>query len=280
MAESVVPGPISDLSAVREATCVHTKKIYDSCQAKDGREDLRLYPTQSSQCVIDQADSIKAGRAKLLYVMVNVEPTGLNRGFYTIDLRYFYKITAEAYCGCSRSSLISGLAVFDKRAVLFGSEGCAKVFTSGNGCADLRQPLSLGRNDPLAVVEAVDPIILNLKLTCVCDRPRCAENTLTEIPAAICAVFDDPICLDNNTAKRLYVSLGQFSILRLERDTQLLIPVYDYCMPDKECTCDSCDNDPCDIFQQITFPVGQFFPPATACDIDPLNELRKNCCCQ
>lgn len=280
MAESVVPGPISDLSAVREATCIHTMKIYDSCQSKDCIEDLRLYPTQSSQCAIDQADSIKACRAKLLYVLVNVESTGLNRGFYTIDLRYFYKITAEAFSGCARSTPISGLAVFDKRAVLFGSEGRAKVFTSGSGCSNVDRPLKLGCDEPLAVVEAVDPIVLNLKLCCVHDRPHCAENTLTEIPHAICSAFDEPICLDSSTSKRVYVSLGQFSILRLERDTQLLIPVYDYCMPDKECTCDSCDKDPCDIFQQISFPVGQFFPPAAASDIDPLNELRRHCGCQ
>ena len=36
--------------------------------------------------------------------------------------------------------------------------------------------------------------------------------------------------------RRVYVTLGQFSIVRLERDSQLLIPVYDYCMPEKECT--------------------------------------------
>lgn len=35
MAETVYPGPVSDLNAVREATCIHTKKIFDSCQSKD-----------------------------------------------------------------------------------------------------------------------------------------------------------------------------------------------------------------------------------------------------
>ena len=67
MAETVYPGPVSDLSAVREATCIHTKKIFDSCQSKDCIEDLRLYPTQSSQPIIDQALSVKAGRARLLH---------------------------------------------------------------------------------------------------------------------------------------------------------------------------------------------------------------------
>ena len=87
MAETVYPGPVSDLSAVREATCIHTKKIFDSCQSKDCIEDLRLYPTQSSQPIIDQALSVKAGRARLLYTLVNVEPMGLNRGFFTGGFR-------------------------------------------------------------------------------------------------------------------------------------------------------------------------------------------------
>lgn len=32
MAEKVVPGPISEEHTIREAVCVHTKKIYDSCK--------------------------------------------------------------------------------------------------------------------------------------------------------------------------------------------------------------------------------------------------------
>lgn len=278
MAETVVPGPVCDLSAVREATCIHTKKIYDSCQAKDCIEDLQLYPTESSQAVIDQATSVKACRACLLYVMVNVEPMGFNRGFYTVDLRYYYKVTCDAFTGCNRPTEITGLAVFDKRAILFGSEGAAKVFTSSDPCAEPQEVLALENNNPQAVVEAVDPIILSLKLCNVCERLVCGECVLTEVPAGIQAAFDDPISLDNNSIRRVYLSLGQFSILRLERDSQLLIPVYDYCMPDKECDMEHCDEDPCEIFQQVNFPVGQFFPPSTASDIDPLSELRKSCC--
>lgn len=278
MAENVVPGPVTDLSAVREATCIHTKKIYDSCQSKDCIEDLRLYPTRSSQAIIDQATTVKAGRACLLYVLVNVEPMGFNRGFYTVDLRYYYKVTCDAFIGCARPAQVTGLAVFDKRSILFGSEGAAKVFTSGVSCADLQQELVLDCNKPSAVVEAVDPIILSLKLCNVCERPTCGECVLTEVPAGILDAFDEEISLESNTMRRIYLSLGQFSILRMERDTQLLIPVYDYCMPDKECSCERCDDDPCDLFQQVTFPVGQFFPPNSASAIDPLSEIRKSCC--
>ena len=60
MPDKVVPGPVQDTACIREAVCIHTKKIFDSCRDKDCIEDLRFYPTQSSQCAIDRAISIKA----------------------------------------------------------------------------------------------------------------------------------------------------------------------------------------------------------------------------
>ena len=41
MADKVVPGPVEGSAAVREAVCIHTKKIYDSCRDKDCIEDLK-----------------------------------------------------------------------------------------------------------------------------------------------------------------------------------------------------------------------------------------------
>lgn len=35
MPEKVVPGPVQDAACIREAVCIHTKKIYDSCKDKD-----------------------------------------------------------------------------------------------------------------------------------------------------------------------------------------------------------------------------------------------------
>ncbi len=39
------------------------------------------------------------------------------------------------------------------------------------------------------------------------------------------------------------------------------MPVYDYCMPEKECTCGGCEDDPCEIFRHVKFPVNEFFRP-------------------
>lgn len=196
----------------------------------------------------------------MLYVSTEVEPVSFNRGFYTVDVRYFYRITADAFVGAARPVEVCGLAVFDKRIILFGSEGNAKVFRSDVVLDGTDERAILSSNLPTAVVEAVDPLVLNLKLVDLCECRNCCECEITEIPPCICACFGSDLCFSGD-AKRLFVTLGQFSIVRLERDSQLLIPVYDYCLPDKECTCGGNDDDPCEIFRHVKFPVDEFFPP-------------------
>ena len=44
MSEPAQTGKTCDLRGIREAVCVHTGKITDSCLAKDCIEDLRFYP--------------------------------------------------------------------------------------------------------------------------------------------------------------------------------------------------------------------------------------------
>ena len=260
MPDKVMPGPVQDSSCIREAVCIHTKKIYDSCKDKDCIEDLRVYLTQCSQAVADRAISVRAGKAELLYVSTEVEPVSFNRGFYTVDVRYYYRITADAFVGAARPVEICGLAVFDKRVILFGSEGSAKVFTSDMVLDGADERAILSSNLPTAVVEAVDPLVLNMKLVDLCECRCGCECEMAEIPPCICACFGSDLCFSGD-AKRVFVTLGQFSMVRLERDSQLLIPVYDYCLPEKECTCGGCDDDPCEIFRHVKFPVDEFFPP-------------------
>jgi len=261
MPERVVPGPVNAPAASNcEAVCIHTKKIYDSCRDKDCIEDLRFYPTLCGQDVLNRAQTVKGGRAELLYVYTDVEPVAFNRGFYTVDMRFFYRVTLNAYCACPRPVEVDGLCVFDKRVILFGSEGSAKIFTSAMRADGLDRQLLERSNLPEAVVEAVDPIVLDVKLVDSCEC-RCCDCDLCEIPACVCQCFGDELTVGGD-CRRVLVTLGQFSIVRLERDSQLLMPVFDYCLPDKECA-NGCGvkEDPCELFQSISFPVEQFFPP-------------------
>ena len=256
MPPRVLPGPIKEDACIKEAVCVHTRKIYDSCRDKDCIDELRVYPTVNSLPVLENAMSIRPRSAELLYVTTDVEEVSFNRGFYTVDLRFFYKITGDAYTTANRYVEFTGLSVFDKRVILFGSEGSAKIFTSDTVLGGLDAQSIASANLPTAVVEAVNPIILSLRLNC--NFPQNVGEVF-EIPSFIADSFDSPISLETG-ARILVVTLGQFSIVRLERDTQLLIPSYDYCMPDKECVGGN-EDDPCALFSKINFPVDEFFPP-------------------
>ena len=116
-----------------------------------------------------------------------------------------------------------------------------------------------------------------MKLVDVCECRPC-DCELSDIPESIAAAFGNELVFGGE-GRRIYVTLGQFSIIRLERDSQLLIPVYDYCMPEKECGCSN-DDDPCEIFRQVKFPVNEFFPPNTICDHKEDYQEVKNCCGQ
>ena len=42
---------------------------------------------------------IKGGTAELLYIYTDVEPVTFNRGFYSIDMRFFYRVTLQVLAG-------------------------------------------------------------------------------------------------------------------------------------------------------------------------------------
>lgn len=259
MPENVMPGPVNDLGTVRESVCIHTRKIFDSCRDKDCVEDLRFYPTEEAQALLETSQMAKGGSAELLYVYTDVEPVSFNRGFYSIDMRFFYRVTLQVYTGAPRYTPVEGLCVFDKRCILFGSEGNAKIFTSDTVLDELDIPAAMRTNLPVAVVEAVDPIVLDCRLS---TPPAGGDVPLTEIPAFIAESFSSPLVLDDEEERHYYVTLGQFSLVRLERDTQLLIPVYNYCIPETECPGNDQD-DPCGLFRSVSFPINEFFPPNT-----------------
>lgn len=250
MADKVVPGPVEGSAAVREAVCIHTRKIFDSCRDKDCVEDLRVYPTACSQARLDSALSVRPRSAELLCADVHVKEITFNKGYYTVDVTYFYRVRGETFPGCEP---VCGLAIFDKRVMLFGSQASVKMFASdGGGCAPCEEGL------PVGVVESVDPIALHMKLV-DCTASGETDPEPHAIPQAILDAMGEALSL-TCSGKKLLVTLGQFSIIRLERDTQLLIPAYDYCMPDKACQ-GSSEDDPCSMFSRIHFPIDEFFPP-------------------
>ncbi len=268
--------------SVKEAVCVETNKVYDLCRSKDCLEDLRVYFCAEDQFILNNASSVKVKNVDIRWVLTDVEPVPFNKGYYTIDIRYYFIVTLEVLggsCG-SKPVQITGIAAFEKRVILFGSEGGAKIFTAPfiEGSPDVVSCTEAKTNMPIAVVEVVDPIALSTKIVEVCDCDcgcscSCGDKE-PPIPPCIARCFGSDLVVEGE--KLAFVSLGVFTIVKLMRKVQLLIPVYDYCIPKKECV-ETGENDPCELFDKIKFPMDDFFPPRASAFDSIFGEDTCNC---
>lgn len=241
--------------------CIHTNKIYDSCREKDCLEDLKVFFCKCDQQTIENAMSIKARKAEIIWVSTDVEEVPFNRGFFTVDLKYFFRITFDVYTGVNVPAQIDGLATFSKRVILFGSEGKTKSFSSQFKDEAQDPQFKPSTNAPIAVVDVVQPIVLASRLVDICDLKCSSEMDcdLCSVPCGIANAFRDSLT-DCEGNKRVFVSLGIFTIVRLEREVQLLLDNCDFCLPDNECIEATAEN-PCELFDRIRFPLDEFFPP-------------------
>ncbi len=243
----------------KEAVCVDAGRVYDSCSDKDCLEDLRVFFTERDQMVIDHAVSIRAKKAEVLSTYIDVETLPFNRGYYSCDLTFFFCVSLEVYSGHGTGSCtVKGIAIFQKKVILFGSEGNVKVFAS-EFCPDHRDRQEMPtRNMPRCNVQIAEPVVLAARLVEKCDCGCKCDCAASCIPACVCEQFGGNF-VDSGTDKLVLVSLGIFTIVQLIRNVQMMMPIYDFCIPAKEC-CPNTEN-PCDIFKKMCFPVDEFFPP-------------------
>lgn len=259
---------------INEAVCIDTKRIYDSCVSKDCLEDLRVTFFCRSQRLIDDAVTVKCRECKIVSVSIDVEEVPFNRGYYSVDITFYFRLCFDTYSApCTAPEVAVGFTKFTKKCILYGSDGDVKVFTSNPVSEDLDCPEAPQYSNPTAKVQAVDPVILSCDVVDCCD---CCVPICSSFPQTILNSISDSIP-SAGSAKAVLVTLGLFSIVQMERDVQMLIPAYDYCMPDRECTCNT--QNPCDTFRSIEFPVDEFFPPERSgnsckpsCDCDENTE--------
>ena len=220
-----------------------------------------MFLTDYSQEILDRATNIRCKDAEIIWTHVTVEPVPFNRGFYQIDIRFFFKLIFEACVCLGKSQEIEGIAVFDKSVILFGSEGNVNIFksdpASNNFCfaPDVNSE-ARHNNLPIAVVEVVDPICLGVKMLDKGNPCNCCCS-VESIPEHIHNCVRGQIIEDGE--KDLVASLGIFAIIRLERPVQIVIPCSDFCVPEKECPPIN-EDDPCKLFKKMKFPMGEFFP--------------------
>ncbi len=249
-------------------TCISVDKIFDAVKSKECLEDIKVYLTEQGQDLVDRANNIRAKSVEVLNACISVSDVAFNKGYYTVSIRYYFRITFEACIPGGRGAEFSGIAVYDKTLVLFGGEGGVNIFTSDVTNTDFCRCTNIIEgvvNMPKAVVEIATPIVLDVKVVDRSYNYGCCCCCCDQIPEYITECVNGTLT-DNLGVKNLYITLGIFSIIRMQRPATLLIHASDYCIPEKETgTLGSTSSNPCDVFKNMCFPTSDFCPPAPPC---------------
>ncbi len=243
-----------------DAVCIDAGRVYDSCCDRDCLEDLRCYLSDEDQTLIQSAVNVRLKNAEVLNVYVDVEQVNFNKGFYSCDLTFFFLVELDVFT--SQNTLptdVRGISVFSKKVILFGGEGNAKIFSNITSLSNSDTQLSSTTNLPRCVVQTVSPVPLSAKICEVDNR----YTSVCCIPDCICNAIGGRLCTSlQNGTNAVYVTLGLFTVVQLIRNVQMLVPVYDFCIPEKQCDGNCSAITPCDVFSKIDFPTADFFPPS------------------
>ena len=230
---------ITPNSNFREAVCIDAMRVFDSCSSQDCLEDLEVSFDAADQDTINSAAYIKTQSIDVTDCNFSISPVAFNQGFYAVDVNYIFRVQIEVYdTDQTPPVVVYGRASFTKKVILFGSDGGTQKFISDGSVVSAPESPTTG---------------------CGCCRSICT------LPTASVSLVE-PMCLDTklNTSdsdpeeKEVLVTIGLFAIISLLRPVPLMVPVYDYCLPGKECT--STSGTPCEMFEQIDFPTNEFFP--------------------
>jgi hypothetical protein len=221
----------------KEAVCIDVMRVFDSCSSQECLEDLEFTFDRCDQEVINAADYIKSKCIKVIGVTFAVNPVPFNPGFFTVDVTYNFRAEIEAY-GVDKKPPINvyGNASFSKKVILYGSDGNTQRFVSGEASHNIAQSHTSG----------------------------CAQCCPSGMPPTAAVSIVEPMCLDaklvavSADVKKVLITIGIFAIVQLERPVSIMIPAFDYCVPEKECSTNS--DSPCELFDKIKFPTDEFFP--------------------
>lgn len=274
-----------------DTVCISCNRILDSCRDKDCFEEVRVFLTDFGEEIIEKTNNIRVKSANVVWTSIQVEPVQFNRGFYQIYIRFHVKVILEA-CMCpGKVHELEGIAVCEKKVILYGSEGNVNIFRSDPNSTDFCASLcneAYMNNLPTAVVEVIDPICLNLRII---TDPKCNMCCcyVDDIPEQVCSCINGNLVgtySENDNGKKLYISFGFFSVVRIERPGQFMMKATEYSVPEKECVLND-EDDPCALFKTMAFPTSEFSPPSyreiagtsrnLSCDCDRPSTNNRRC---
>ena len=249
----------------RDTVYIDTNRILDCCRDKDCFENVTVYFASPCAEALQTCVNIRTKSAEIIAANIGLDEIPFSPGFFQINIRMFLKIKFEICLANGRAEEICGLCVLDKSVILFGGEGNVSIFRSradeGSFCAAINANKK-HTNLPTAVFEVASPIVLGTKVQDLMPGMRCGVCPC-DIPECVAECFDGCLSYSSNMPRVITVSVGLFSVVRLERPGQYLVTGTEYAVPEKVCPPD-CPEDPCDMFRRMSFPVNEFYPPSVA----------------
>ena len=245
---------------------IDVNQIFDSCRDRDCFEDTRVFLDEASQALIEHTGQVRTRTAEICSSSISVDPVQLSRGFFRVTVRYYVRLECEA-CVCpGKTQSFEGLAVCEKSVVLYGGEGEVKIFRSGEASdsfCSLPCDGEMSTNDPTAVVEVAEPVILGTRVVEPTECRCCCCRCCGEIPERLSERIGNGLV--DGGQRYLAVSLGFFSVIRLERPEQYLISASECSVPEKECE-QMTESTPCEAFSRMAFPTEEFAPGRRSAD--------------
>lgn len=143
----------------RESFGIEASRILDACRDRDCFEDVRVFLTAVGEDLIARTNNVRVKYAKLCGANIVTDPIRFNRGFYAVNIKFYVNLTFEVCVPVGQSQEFEGIAVLEKRVILYGGESNVSVFRSSesSGYCAIPDPVCCAKNDPEAVVEAVVP---------------------------------------------------------------------------------------------------------------------------
>lgn len=264
-------------SAARESLGIEASRILDACRDRDCFEDTRVFLTAYGEELIARTNNVRVKSACLTGANIVTSPVQFNRGFYSVDIKFYVTLTFEVCVPLGQSQEFEGVAVLEKRVVLYGGESNVSVFRSSESdsyCA-IPEMVCCKKNSPEAVIEALEPIVLNAHIVDTPSECNCC-CCCCDIPGYISDRLGGTLVDEDEGGRYLAVSLGIFSVVRLVRPGQFLIQAAEYCLPEKECLAPA-ENDPCCTFRNMPFPTAEFCP--NTAPVAGIGGTRASRCC-
>lgn len=98
-----------------------------------------LFPADR-QALVDNATNVRIKDVSVITVYLDLQPIPFNKGFYSVDMTFFFDVSVELFGGAASCPVpVSGVSIFNKKVVLYGSEGNVKMFSSDQ-CEDTCDP--------------------------------------------------------------------------------------------------------------------------------------------